>query len=314
MTLKGPGFNTALYRRLDARARRGIQAASVCILINIVLAGIKIATGVIGRTYVLIADGVESIMDVVSSLAVIGGFRIGARPPDANHPFGHGRAEALAGFFVSFLVTGAGIFIGVNSLKEILAPQQTPEAFTLGVLVIVVIVKEGMFRMLARMGRKEGNLALEADAWHSRSDALTSAAAFVGIGLTLTAGPHFAAADDWAALFASGVILVNGLRLLRVTGGELMDEDRVEADLPGRIRRLSEGVPGVAGTETCRLRRSGRGYFAELHIEVDGRLSVAEGHEIAHRVKDRLFSGDLHLIDIVVHVEPFRGGGRSDAV
>lgn len=297
-------FNKSHYHVIHKDTIKGIKATLACILANIILAITKILTGMVGNSYALIADGIESITDVFSSAVVIGGFRIGARPPDEKHPFGHGRAESLAAFVVSCAVLAAGLYIAVNAVRELINPHFMPAHYTLYVLVGVVTVKEIMFRKLSKIGADVGNLAMQADAWHNRSDALTSLAAFTGLSIAFIGGERYASADEWAALFASGIIFFNGGRLLKTAVGELMDE-QVSEQLAEEIRSIAAATPQVRGVEKCRARKSGRGYFVELHIEVDGAISVTDGHSIAHEVKNRLFQAQPLIIDTVVHVEPF---------
>lgn len=300
----GTDFNKSHYHVIHKDTVKGIKATLACILANIILAIVKILTGIAGNSYALIADGIESITDVFSSAVVIGGFKIGSRPPDEKHPFGHGRAESLAAFVVSCAVLTAGVYIAFNAIAELIHPHFMPAQYTLYVLVGVVMVKEIMFRKLSRIGTDVGNLAMQADAWHNRSDALTSLAAFIGLSIALIGGERYASADEWAALFASGIIFFNGGRLLKTSVGELMDE-QVSEQLAEEIRRIAAATPHVRGVEKCLARKSGRGYFVELHIEVDGAISVTEGHTIAHEVKNRLFHAQPLIIDTVVHVEPF---------
>lgn len=269
-----------------------------------VLAAVKIAAGLAGHSYALIADGAESILDIFSSLLVIAGLRIASRPPDANHPFGHGKAESLAAVAVATLLLLVAVGLAVQSVREIVTPHRTPAPFTLVVLVAVVVVKELVFRLLSRKGRELGSTSLRADAWHHRSDALTSAAAFVGISIALAGGPAYAGADDWAALAACGVIAWNGARILRDAAGEIMDAAAPDDVLTALVAR-ARAVHGVADVETCVARKSGPGWLVDLHVEVDGALTVTEGHAIAHRVKDALLDGgEPRVLDTIVHVEP----------
>jgi cation diffusion facilitator family transporter len=299
-------FNKSHYHAIHKNTIKGIRATLACILANIILAIVKILTGIIGNSYALIADGIESITDVFSSAVVIGGFTIGSRPPDEKHPFGHGRAESLSAFVVSCAVLMAGLYIAVNAVWELVNPHFMPARYTLCVLVGVIALKEAMFRKLSKIGTDVGNRAMQADAWHNRSDALTSLAAFIGLSIAFIGGERYARADEWAALFASGIIFFNGGRLLKTAVGELMDE-QVSEQLAEDIRDIAASTPHVRGVEKCLARKSGRGYFVELHIEVDGAISVTEGHSIAHHVKSRLFQTQPLIINTVVHVEPFVG-------
>jgi cation diffusion facilitator family transporter len=286
------------------RIQKGIKVTLVTISVNMILAFIKVFTGMIGRSYALIADGVESATDVFTSIVVFGGFKIGSKPPDENHPWGHGKAESLAALFVALILCGVAVGIAVQSVKEIANPSLPPASYTLIVLVAVILSKELLFRFLLKKSEDLDSLALKADAWHSRSDSLTSLAAFIGISISLLGGEKYVSADDWAALFASGIILFNGFKILRSATNDLMDT-MPEPEIEVRIRDIAKGVEGVHGVEKCRVRQSGSGFFLEVHIEVDGNISVHHGHETAHQVKNALMESELKVIDAVIHVEPF---------
>ncbi|MDP2652865.1 MAG: cation diffusion facilitator family transporter [Candidatus Omnitrophota bacterium] len=294
-----------------ARTLRGLRSTLIGIIVNVALAVTKILTGVVGSSYALIADGIESSLDIFGSIVVFGGLKIGAKPPDDNHPFGHGRAEPLAAMIVSLGLLGAAGVIVIQSVREILAPHHMPAPFTLYVLVGVVLVKEILFRSVFKVGTEIDSVSVKVDAWHHRSDALTSAAAFIGISIALLGGPGFESADDWAAVFASGVIAFNGFRLLKGAVGEIMDT-AVSPDMDQKIRQISLGVRDVRNIEKCRVRKSGLNYFVEVHVEVDGTMTVHRGHEIAHNVKDALLGSPLGIIDAVIHIEPvpMSQGGR----
>ncbi|GMV82447.1 MAG: cation efflux system protein [Planctomycetota bacterium] len=288
---------------LRAAAARGVRATLIGIAVSSLLAAVKIAAGILGNAYALIADGLESILDIFSALAVWQGLRIAAAPPDEEHPFGHGKAEALSALAAALALLGGAILIGVQSVREILTPHHAPAPWTLLVLIAVVAAKEALFRFGDRVARDVGSTAVRSDAWHHRSDALTSLAAFVGIGLAWYLGPGYEAADDWAALLACGVILFNGVKLLRTAVREVMDTappPEVEAE----VRRLAAQVEGVRALDKCKVLKSGLAYFVDLQIRVNGDLSVREGHAIAHCVKDALMQSALGVLDVAVHVEP----------
>ena len=271
--------------------------------VNMALAFIKVFTGFIGNSYALIADGVESVTDIFTSIIVFSGFKIGAKPPDENHPWGHGKAESLAALFVALILCVVAVGIALQSIKEIANPSLAPAPYTLIVLVVVIFSKELLFRFLLKKSKDLDSLALKADAWHSRSDSLTSLAAFVGIGVSLFGGEKYVSADDWAALFASGIILFNGIKILRSATDGLMDTSS-DPEIEARVRNIAKGIEGVINVEKCRVRQSGSGFFLEVHIEVDGGISVYNGHEMAHRVKGALIDSNLKIIDAVIHVEP----------
>ena len=284
---------------------RGRRAALVATAAGTLLAAIKIGGGVLGNSYALIADGIESLLDIFSSLVVWGGLRIAALPPDDNHPYGHGKAEALATLAVSLTLLLVALALALQSVREILTPHHAPAPFTLAVLAGVVIVKETLFAWVSRIARALGSTSLEADAWHHRSDSLTSAAAFVGICLALLGGEGWESLDDWAALFACGVIGYNGVRLARMAVADVMDA-AAPTDLERGIRETARGVRGVLDVDKCFARKSGPGWLVDLHVVVDGRLPVTEGHRIGHEVQRALRASKLGILDVLVHIEPGR--------
>jgi len=286
-----------------ATVETGLRIAKLALLVNAVLAVGKIATGILGNSYVLIADGIESTADIFSSVVVWGGLRVSVLPADENHPFGHGKAEPVAGIIVSMILLAAALLIAVQSVREILTPHHPPAWYTLPVLVVVVLVKETLFRAAFRTGRSLESTALKSDAWHHRSDALTSAAALIGISIALIGGKGYESADDWAALLACGVISWNGLRLLRSALDELMDAS-VSPEVVAQVRELAATVEGVAAIDKCRIRKSGLHLALDIHVVVDGDLTVRHGHEIAHLVKDRLLASQHRINDVTVHIEP----------
>lgn len=291
-----------------SRHRQGIRAALIGVVVNVALAVVKIAAGVVGNSYALIADGIESASDILASLVVMGGIHVSARPADEDHPFGHGKAEPLAGVAVSMFLLLAAAWIGWSSVREILTPHHAPAWFTLPVLAGVVVVKELLSRRVLRIGEELGSTAVRGDAWHHRSDALTSGAAFVGITVALVGGAGYEAADDWAAIAACLVIAYNGVRLLRESVNDLMDS-AVDAGTVARIRELAGAVEGVVAIEKCRVRKNGLELAMDIHVTVDGDATVRRGHEIAHAVKDRLRAADSRIADVMVHIEPHDLGG-----
>ena len=283
--------------------QRGLLAAGVGMAANLVLAIIKIVTGIVGNSYALIADGIESAADIISSLVVWTGLKISTLPADSNHPYGHGKAESIAGLVVALALLAAALFIAVQSLREIVTPHHAPAWFTLLVLALVIAAKETLFRFVVQVGDELASSAVKGDAWHHRSDAITSAAAFVGITIALIGGEGYESADDWAALLACVVIASNGARVFRTVLSELMDA-AVGETTQGQIRQIAATVPGVVRIEKCRVRKSGLGLLVEIHVEVDGDLSVRRGHAIAHVVSDRLKASAHSVQHVLAHVEP----------
>jgi cation diffusion facilitator family transporter len=288
------------------RLHRSVRATVTGLAVNIVLATVKLLAGIFGSSYALIADAIESMADTVSSIIVWRGVVVAERPADAGHPYGHGRAETLAAAAVSILLLGAALLIFVQSVKEILTPHHAPAPYTLFVLLGVVLIKEGLFRFVGRIGEEVESGAVRADAWHHRSDAITSAAAALGISVALIGGDAYKSADDWAAIFAAFIIGFNGFRLLRPALDELMDAAPRE-DIVGLARAVALRVDGVKGVEKCFARKMGYGFLLEMHVEVDGRLSVAVAHELAHTVKDAIRAEVPRVLDVTIHIEPFAG-------
>src|SRR4029077_7821904 len=223
-------------------------AALFGMIVNFIFATVKILGGFFGNAYVLIADGIESGMDVAGSFVIWGGLKVGARPPDATHPYGHGKAEPIAAIIVAVGVLAAAIGLAVQSVREIFLPHHAPAPYTLVILIVVIVVKETLFRYVYRIGRDVESTAVKTDAWHHRSDALTSAAAFIGISVALIGGKRWQSADDWAALFACAVIGANGVRLLGPALHEIMDT-APRAEIVDLARKAAASVPGVVEVE-----------------------------------------------------------------
>ncbi len=283
----------------------GARVALLGMAINLVLAIVKITAGVLGNAYALIADGIESALDIGGSAVIWGGLKFAARPPDATHPYGHGKAEPIAAAVVAVGVIAAALGLAVQSVREIFTPHHAPAPFTLLVLVAVIVVKELLYRSVIRLGQNVESTAVQTDAWHHRSDALTSAAAFVGISIALVGGEGWQSADDWAALFACGLIAVNGCRLLSPALHEIMDT-APQGEMCRQIRAAALAVRGVSEVEKCLVRKMGLSFYVDLHVGVDGAISVRDGHDIAHKVKAVIRATDPRISDVLVHVEPAR--------
>ena len=271
--------------------------------VNVLLMVVKISAGLWGNSYALVADGIESASDIFTSLLTWVGFHLSLKPADDDHPFGHGKIESLAGVFSGLSLLGAAAFIGYHSVLEILTPHHAPSWFTLPVLVGVVAVKEVLSRRMLRAGNDIGSLAIKGDAWHHRSDAITSGAAAIGIAVALIGGEGYEKADDIAALLACGVIVMNGGILLRESLHDILD-GQVEAGILDKVGRLARAVPGVESIEKVRVRKSGIGLFAELHLRVRATMTVYDGHAISHAVKDAVRESDPRFRDVMIHLEP----------
>lgn len=280
-----------------------IKATYFSIAGNISLAIIKGLTGFFGNSYALIADAIESTTDIFASFLVLFGLKYASRPADKDHPYGHGRAEPLITFLVVvFLIISASI-IAYESINNIGTPHELPETWTLLVLAPLIIWKEISFRLVMKKAKETNSSSLKADAWHHRSDAITSVAAFIGISIALYFGKGYETADDWAALFASGFILYNSYLIFRPALGEIMDEHLYD-DLIEEIRKVSLTVDGLVATEKCFIRKAGMTYHVDLHATVDANITVKRGHEIAHKLKDTLRNDLPQLGHVLIHIEP----------
>lgn len=291
------------YTRPTHPAHEGLRSTFVGIVANTLLAATKGIAGIIGNSYALIADAIESTTDIASSFIVWGGLKISALPPDADHPYGHGKAEPLAAVVVSLTLIAAAIGIAIQSVREIVTPHHAPAPFTLAVLVLVVVTKEILFRFVFKVGQGVNSIAVKSDAWHHRSDAITSAAAFIGISVALIGGMGYESADDWAALFASSIIVFNAYRILRPAISEVMDA-APSSELEDDIRQVAQRVQGVIALEKCFIRKMGFSYYVDLHVTVDGALSVRHGHDIARQVKQTICTSHPNVAEVLVHIEP----------
>jgi cation diffusion facilitator family transporter len=284
-------------------AKRGMRSTLLGILVNLGLSATKISAGAVGHSFALVADGLESGADVLSGLVVFFGLKIAIKPPDRDHPYGHGKAEPIAALCVGLSLVAAAVTIMVESIHEILTPHRLPAPYTLVVLAGVMIVKGFLFRHVGSVGESIGSLAVKSDASHHRSDAITSAFAFVGISIAVLGGAGWESADDWAALCAGVVILYNAWHQLRPAVFELADI-APDAGITARVKASAARVPGVLGLDKCFVRKMGFSFYVDLHIIVKGELSVREGHRIAHLVENSVLEELPQISEVLVHVEP----------
>ena len=295
---------------MTTASRRGIRSAQLAILVNTALAITKLVAGLVGHAYALVADAIESTADIFSSTIVWGGLRVASRDPDDAYPFGYGKAEPLAAAVVSLMLVGAAAGIALEALSEIRTPHHAPAPWTLGVLVSVVGVKWLLSRRVHAIGVDIDSTVVKADAWHHMSDAVTSAAAFIGISIALWGGPGWESADDWAALAASGVIAYNGVNMLRPALHDLMDR-MPGPDVIEPVRNAAAGVPGVRATEKLFIRRSGLGYRVTLHVQADAGMSLRDAHVLSGAVKAAIRHAVPQVQYVLVHMEPFEQNGLA---
>jgi cation diffusion facilitator family transporter len=279
----------------------GLRSTRLGIAINLSLAAVKCVGGIIGHSFALLADGVESLLDVVSSAVVYWGLRLAIKPPDKDHPWGHGKADPIAAVIVGVAMIGAAVGIAVQSIHLIRTPHQLPHGFTLWVLLCVVPIKALLSRYVSGVSKKIESTALQGDAWHHLSDALISAFAFVGISVALLTGNP--TADDWAALCVSPVIFFGGWKQLRKPFAELLDT-APEPEIEQHVREVAGTVANVFGVEKCFVRKVGFRYYVDIHVVVRGDLTVREGHRIAHAVADQVRENVDKIAEVLVHIEP----------
>ena len=289
---------------MNQSGSRVIRSAQIGVLVNAALAIVKLAAGIVGNTYALVADAVESTADIFASLVVWGGIRVATRDPDEEYPFGYGKAESLAAAVVSMMLLAAAVGIAFEAVREIRTPHKTPAPWTLLVLVGVLFIKYVLFRRVSAVGEEVGSTAAKADAWHHLSDAITSAAAFVGISIALWGGPGWEQADDWAALFASAVIFYNGVILVKPALYDLMDR------MPGveiieAVRVAAERVPGVQAVEKLSARKAGLVYYVDIHVQADPSMSLRDAHELSGAVKSSIRATAPRIANVLIHMEPF---------
>jgi len=297
---------------VQQQAAEGMRSAAIAIIVNAALAGVKLVAGIVGHTYALIADAIESSADIMSSAIVWGGLRLAAREADEEYPFGYGKAESLAGAVVAMMLVAAGIGIAVQASREIRTPHHTPAPWTLAVLVVVVITKWTLSRRVAQVGHAIGSTSVKADAWHHMSDAVTSAAAFIGISVAILGsyydpGSRWETADDWAAVVASVIIISNGVLLLRPAVADLMDR-AASPELLRAVQASAEAVAGVLATEKIAIRKAGLAYRATLHVQADPMLTLAEAHSLSGKVKAAIKAQVPSVTYVLVHMEPFEPG------
>ena len=287
----------------------GIRTVLLGAGINAGLVVVKLVAGVVGNTYALVADAVESAADIFSSLILWGGLTVAAVPADEDHPFGHGKAEALAAAAVSLMLLGAAAGIAVQAIREIRTPHAVPAPWTLLVLVAVMAIKWLLARRVHAVAAESGSSAVKADAAHHLSDAITSAAAFVGISVALlgsrfSADHAWAAADDWAALVASCVVAGNGITMLRAAAHDLMDRMPGE-EVIGPVRRAAESVPGVRLIEQLVVWRVGTDLHVTLHVQADPEMTLDAAHALGGRVKAAIRAASPRVHVVLAHLEPY---------
>ena len=294
-------------RQQDYRVGRWIATAGIAA--SAILATSNIVVGLITRSTSVVAAGLEFAGDVLASTVVLLGIVVAGRPPDANHPYGHGRIETLAGFVVGMILVAGGAGICWNSLQAVGEPHPPPSSAAIVVLVLAIGVRGIMSALKFRIGRRIGSTSLVADAWNDTVDILAALTALTAVVLTIYDPSRFLAADHYGAFAVGIIVMLTGVRVLRDASLELMDT-MPRGDMIERVRRVAESVPGVLGIDKSYARKTGFGYHVDLHIEVDPSLTVAAGHAIAGRVRTQVRTELGWVADVLVHVEPAASQAR----
>ena len=290
---------------MSDREQRTLRVTVLGAAVNCALATGKLTAGLLGHSEALVADAVESFADIAGSFIVWRGLAIAARPPDEDHPYGHGKAESISAAMIATVLMLAAVGIAVRASSDLFQPHEPPRPWTLLVLVGVILIKEGLFRYVSRAGAETRSRAVATDAWHHRSDAITSFAAGIGITIAWIGGPAWASADDVAAVFVAGIIGWTGWRLLRPALEDLMDA-AADPSLREAVRQIAEEQTGVDRVEKVLVRRSGWQLLIDMHLWVDPTMTVAASHRLAHAVKDAIRRQHPAVREVLIHVEPSR--------
>lgn len=296
----------------ESQLARGMRFAGYGAMANAGLAIVKGLAGIFGHSYALIADAVESVADIGGSLVVWTGLRLSSLSADDNHPYGHGKAEPLSAAIVGLMLCGAAAAIAIKGIDQVLLPRSAPAPFTLVVLIVVMLIKEGLARTVLKVANDVGSEAVAADAHHHRADAITSATAFVGISAALIGGPGWAWCDGAAAIAASLVIGYNGLRILQPAVHELMD-GAPEHGILDRVTAAATGVEGVIRIEKLKARKIGTRFLVDLHVQADPALSLHDAHILSGCVKSAIRLALPAVENVLVHMEPFDDAGVQPA-
>ena len=280
------------------------RAALLGLGVNLALGIAKLVGGLVGSSFALIADAVNSLGDVVTTVVVLLALRVAQRPADAEHPYGHTRAEGIAASNVAVLIIISAMVVGWEAIQRLSHPHAVPPMWTLWLAGANIVIKEGLYRYKIKVGKRTGSGAMIANAWDHRSDALCALAVLLGLLAIRLGGPRFIWADEAASLVVMGAIIWSGVQLFRTSASDLMDV-QADPELVERIRAAARQVKDVRDVETLWVRKSGLEFFADIHIEVDQHFTVAAGHRIGHEVKDRLLRDFPRLRDVLVHLEPY---------
>lgn len=299
-----PAETAEIYRQVT-------RAALLGLVVNVLLAIIKLIGGIFGQSFALIADAVNSLGDVVATVIVLVALRVAQAPADDEHPYGHTRAEGIAASNVAVLIIVSALVVGWEAITRLGEPAHAPRLWTLGIAGANVVIKEALYQYKIRVGRRNNSTAIIANAWDHRADAFCSLAVLAGLTIVAIGGRDYRWADEAASLVVVAAIIWSGSTLFLKAAHELMDV-QADPEFVEQLRQAARGVAGVADVEKLWVRKSGLEYFADIHIEVAPHMSVAQGHDIGHAVKDHLVHTFPTLRDVMVHLEPSPSSSDSD--
>ncbi len=288
----------------------GKRGAWVGIIGNVFLSFIKILAGILGKSYSLVSDGLHSLSDITSSLAVLFGMIVAAKPKDKRHPYGHGKAESITSLTMAVMLIIFGLMLGYKVIFSYFrsAIFIEPASYTLWIAVFSVVAKETMYRYKICLGKRIKSTSLIADAWHHRSDAFSSAVVVIALVLTIYGGERWAFMDRLGALIVSVMILYIGIKIYLRASSELMDES-VDLEIKREVKKLASTIKEVKYIETLLVRKAGLDFLVDIHIEVDANLNVLESHGIAKLVKSKILQEMPRVKSVLVHVEPYEAKG-----
>ena len=292
---------------MATRVEAGRRLAVVSVAASATLAMVNVTVGLLTRSTAVVAAGLEFGGDVLASLVVFLGMLMASRPPDADHPYGHGRFEILAGLLVGLMLVLAGAGICLHSLEKVDEVHGPPDVAALWALAISMIVKSVLATSKFKVGRRIGSAALVADAWNDAVDILSAAVALSAVGLTIYNPAQFLAADHYGGFAVGIIVILTGLRVVRDTSLELTDT-MPSAEVLAQIRRTAMEIPKVQNVEKCFARKTGMQYHVDLHIEVDPTMTVADSHYVAHKVQERIIAKLPSVANVLVHIEPTPAG------
>ena len=279
----------------------------VGLLFSVLLTIVKFLAGWLGSSSALIADAIESLADVFGSILVWQALRVADQPPNDRHPYGYGKAESLSALAVGLIMLAAAGVIVTKAFSEIVVPHAPPATWTIWVLVLIIVTKELLFRLVVHGANQHDSDAARADAWHHRADAITSLAALIGVTVAITCPPltgiqSLVLADEVAAILASGVIVVTALGLIRPAVSDLLDA--ASQEMIGVVTELARSVEGIQLVEKVWVRKSGSGFYVDMHLHVDPELSIKVAHSLAGKVKARLKAKVPRILGVLIHIEP----------